>query len=160
MVSAIRASLAAGLLLAACSYGFRGNLPSHMQTVAVEPFGSTVTEYGLEQEMTDRVTTLLVRDGRLAVVPSGADSELEGTVAAYSRTPYSYTAGEVVEEYKLQMSVNVTFTDLVEEAPVLESESVTQWVVYDPDAETETDARARLLEETAEEVVRRCLSGW
>lgn len=143
-----------------CAYGLSGSLPAYLQTIRVSPFRSQVTEYGLEQELTSLVTEKLVMDGRLAVVTAGQDSELAATVAAWARTPYSYTSAEQVEEYKLEIRMELTFTDLVAESDILDSESITTWIVYDPSAESEQEARGRLLVETAEEIVRRCLSGW
>ncbi|MCD4848298.1 MAG: hypothetical protein K8R76_08915 [Candidatus Aegiribacteria sp.] len=148
------------ILGAACSYGFRGSLPEHIQSVKITPIRSRVTQYGLEQDITSRVIEMMVRDGRLAVVLDGQDSEIEGTVAAYSRTPYSYTSSEEVEEYKLEIRVEITFIDLLRETDIISNESITTWLVYNPDTETETDARNRLLEEAAKDIVRRCLSGW
>ena len=148
------------ILIAACSYGFRGSLPEHIQSVKIIPIRSRVTQYGLEQDITSRVTEMMVRDGRLAVVIEEQDSEIEGTIAAYSKTPYSYTSSEQVEEYKLEIRVEITFIDLLREMDIIDNESVTTWLVYDPDTETEIDARNRLLEEAAEDIVRRCLSGW
>jgi hypothetical protein len=148
------------LLGSACAYGLSGSLPSYLQTIKVSPFRSRVTEYGLEQELTSLVTEKLVMDGRLAVVTSGQNSELAATVAAWARTPYSYTSAEQVEEYKLEIRMELTFTDLIVESDILDNESITIWIVYDPSAESEQEARGRLLVETAEEMVRRCLSGW
>ncbi len=148
------------LLILACSYGFTGSLPGYLHTVKVYPFRSLVTRYGLENELTSRVTGRMVADGRLAVVVDGPDSELAGTVAAYSRSPYSYTSSEVVEEYKLEIRVEVVFTDLVTGTALLNHENVTTWIVYDPVTETEAEAMDRLLDESAEEIIRRCLSGW
>lgn len=119
-----------------------------------------MTQYGLEQELTSRVTEKVVTDGRLSVVVDDQDSEIEGTVAAYSRTPYSYTQAEVVEEYKLEIRVEISFSDLLRETDIISGESVTTWLVYDPDLESEAEALERLLAESAEDVVRRCLSGW
>lgn len=148
------------LLSISCSYGFRGSLPEHIQSVKVIPFRSRVTQYGLEQDITSRVVEMIVRDGRLAVAVENQDSEIEGAVAAYNKTPYSYTSAEVVEEYKLEIRVEISFTDLLQERDIIATESVTTWLVYDPDTESEIDARNRLLEESAEDIVRRCLSGW
>ena len=144
----------------ACSYGFRGSLPEHIQSVKIFPIRSRVTQYGLEQDITSRVTEMMVMDGRLAVVLEGQDSEIEGTIAAYSKTPYSYTSSEQVEEYKLEIRVEITFIDLLRETDIISNESVSTWLVYDPDRETEIDARNRLLEEAAKDIIRRCLSGW
>lgn len=154
-------SLLASIALSmSCSYGFRGSLPEHIQSVKVIHFRSRVTQYGLEQDITSRVVEMIVRDGRLAIAVENQDSEIEGTVAVYSKTPYSYTSAEVVEEYKLEIRVEISFTDLLHERDIIGTESVTTWLVYNPDTETETDARDRLLEESAEDIVRRCLSGW
>ena len=154
---------AAGIVLlsvSACAYGLSGSLPSHLQTVRVSPFRSSVTEYGLEQELTAMVTERLVLDGRLAVVTEEPDCMLEGSVVAWNRTPYSYTSAEQVEEYRLEIRTEIAFTDLVEETGILERESVTTWIVYDPSGESEQDARQRLLTQAAEDMVSRCLSGW
>jgi hypothetical protein len=148
------------LLCLACSYGFRGSLPSSIHSVKVLPFRSRVAQYGLEQELTSRVVEMIVRDGRLAVAVENQDSEIECTVAAYTMTPYSYTSTEIVEEYKLEIRVELSFVDLTAENDIIGNESVTSWLVYDPDMETESDARNRLLEDSAEDIVRRCLSGW
>ncbi len=153
--------LAAALMLnLSCSYGFRGSLPQHINSVKVIPFRSRVTQYGLEQDMTSRVTERIVMDGRLAIAIENQDTEIEGTVAAYTKTPYSYTSAEIVEEYKLEIRIEISFSDLLTETDIIGSESVTTWLVFDPDAETELDARNRLLEQSAEDIVRRCLSGW
>ncbi len=148
------------IISAGCSYGFRGSLPEHIQSVKIIPIRSRVTQYGLEQDITSRVTEMMVRDGRLAVVLEGQDSEIEGTIAAYLKSPYSYTSSEQVEEYKLEIRVEITFIDLLRETDIISNESVTTWLVYDPDTETEIDARNRLLEEASKDIVRRCLSGW
>ena len=148
------------LISAACSYSFQGSLPEHLQSVKINPIRSRVTQYGLEQDITSRIIEMMVRDGRLAVVLEEQDSEIEGTIASYIRTPYSYTSSEQVEEYKLEIRVEITFIDLRREIDIISSESVTTWLVYDPDSETEIDARSRLLEESAKDIVRRCLSGW
>jgi len=159
---ALVSSLAAALCVAvcSCSYGFRGSLPEHLQSVKVIPFRSRVTQYGLETDLTSRVVEMVVRDGRLSVVTGDADSEISGTVASYSRTPYSYTSSERVEEYKLEIRVQVTFEDVLHETDIISDESITSWLVYNPDEETEDEAVSRLMETAAEDVVRRCLSGW
>ena len=149
--------VAAGM---SCSYGFRGSLPEHIQSVKILNFRSRVTQYGLEQDITSRVVEMIVRDGRLSVAVENQDSEIEGSVTQYNKTPYSYTSAEVVEEYKLEIRVEISFTDLLQEKDIIGTESVTTWLIYDPDTESEIEARDRLLEDSAEDIVRRCLSGW
>jgi hypothetical protein len=156
-------SLGLALLVAlssCCAYSFHGNLPAHLETVRVIPFRSSVTEYGLEQELTSLVTESFVTDGTLAVVVDSADSRIECTVSSWSRTPYSYSSSEEIEEYRLEIRVTVAFTDLVRDEPVFEQETVSRWIVYDPRVEDFSSAKSRLLVEAADEIVRVCLSGW
>lgn len=143
-----------------CTYSLTGNLPGHIRSVEVQDFRSAATEYGLDTELTARVTEMLVKDGRLAVTGTEPDSRISGTVSSFSRTAYSYSAAEVVEEYKLTIQVNITFEDLIEEKKMLDGESVREWIVYDPDTEGFDQAKERLLEVASQEIVRKCLSGW
>ena len=163
MVSVIRVFsllLAMAVMLCSCAYSLRGNLPEHLQTVKIIPFRSSVTEYGLEQELTSMVVEEMVSNGRLAVVTEEADAVLEGRVSSFARIPYSYTSAEEIEEYRLDIRITLTFTDMVRNENILDTQSVGEWLVYDPDEEQYSDARQRLLEKAADEIVRSCLSGW
>lgn len=161
---AIRASSRAlaisAAVLSSCAYSFRGNLPGHIESVRVAPFRSTVSEYGLEQETTSLVTEKLVESGGLSVVTSSPDALIEASVSQWIRSPYSYSASEQIEEYRLEMRVTLDFTDLVRDEPILDDEPVSRWIVYNPQTEDYASARARLVEDMASEIVRRCLSGW
>lgn len=155
-----RALVFAAAALSACAYSFKGNLPGHIESVRIAPFRSTVTEYGLEQETTALVTEKLVGSGGLSVVTSSPDALIEATVSQWNRSPFSYSASEQIEEYRLEMRVTLSFTDLVKDEPILDEESVSRWIVYNPETEDYASARARLVEDMAAEIVRRCLSGW
>ncbi len=149
----------AALLALGCSYSVRGNLPSHIQSVRVDRFRSMATEYGLDQELTATVTERLVEDGRLAVVTSSPDSRLSGTVTSFDRSAYSYTSSETVEEYRLLISISAELVDLTTEKKILD-EQIREWITYSPEEESFADAKARLLDIAAHEVVRAALSGW
>lgn len=148
------------LLFLSCAYTFTGNLPAHLETVSIVSLRSQVAEYGLAPELTSYITEDFLSNGRLVVVTQDATSELEGRITSWQRTPYSYTSYEVVEEYKIQIRVEITFSDIVEDEVILNKENVSTWIVYDPANETEPDARTRLLQQSAEDIVERCLSGW
>jgi outer membrane lipopolysaccharide assembly protein LptE/RlpB len=151
--------LSAAILALGCAYSVRGNLPAHIQSVQVERFRSTATEYGLDQELTASVTERLVEDGRLTVVTSTPDARLSGTITSFDRSAYSYTSSETVEEYRLLISVSAELMDLATDEKILD-EQIREWITYSPDEESFADAKARLLEIAAEEVARAALSGW
>lgn len=156
-------SLACAAMLAApagCAYSFTGNLPGHLSTVRVAQFRSSVQEYGLEQELNSLFVSELIQGGRLSVVTESPDALVECQVTGFFRTPYSFSASEEIEEYKLEMRVSLDFSDLVTDQSILDDEPVDEWIVYDPDLEEYSTAKQRLLGIVAEEMARRCISGW
>ncbi len=153
-------AVAALILTAGCAYSFTGSLPDNLKTVRIRQFRSSVTEYGLEQEITELVTSAIVRDGRLDINNDNPDANIEGSVSYFSRTAVSYTGSEEVEQYRLEIRVSVSMDRNPGNEYIIRNESVSEWILYDPSAETFESARSRLVEDVSEEVVRRCLSGW
>jgi hypothetical protein len=148
------------LILLSCAYSFRGSLPESIKSVQVEQFRSTVTEYGLEQDITALVTESIVRDGRLSIDNDNPDVRITGSVSYFSRTAVTYTSGEDVEQYKLEIRVVVSMGNAVGNEYIIRDETVSEWLLYDPSEESLDSARARLVTQVSDAVVRRCLSGW
>ena len=143
-----------------CAYSFKGSLPDNIKSVEVEQFRSAVTEYGLEQEITSLVTESIIRDGRLAVDNQSPDARISGSVTMFSRTAVTYTSGEEVQQYKLEIRVSVSMDNTVDNEYIIRDEAVLEWLLYDPSSETLDSARERLIIQVSEAIVRRSLSGW
>ena len=154
------ALVAAALMTAACAYSFRGSLPEHLKTVEIMQFRSSVTEYGLETDLANTVIEAIVTDGRLSVTTADPDSRISGRVTGFTRTAEEYTGGEQVQRYRLDLRVEITMEDVRSGEALIQNETVSKWILYDPAAETLALARDRLVAETAREIVQRCLSGW
>jgi len=148
------------LTLLSCAYSFRGSLPDGLNSVQVEQFRSTVTEYGLEQDITAFVTESIVRDGRLSIDNDNPDMHITGSVSYFSRTAVTYTSGEEVQQYKLEIRVVVSMGNTASNEYIIRNETVSEWLLYDPSAESLGSARDRLVAQVSDAVVRRCLSGW
>lgn len=148
------------LVLAGCAYSFRGSLPEGIESVQVRQFRSSVTEYGLEQEITGLVTEAVVRDGRLSINNDSPDAGIEGTVNYFGRTAVSYTGSEEVEQYRLEIRVSVSMDRTDNNEYITRNETVSEWILYDPSSETFEAAKQRLVDKVSEQIVRRCLSGW
>jgi acylphosphatase len=153
-------SVVLGVLASGCAYSFRGSLPPGVGSVQVVQFRSTVTEFGLEQEITSQVTELIVSDGRVSIDNSSPDARIEGTISSFTREAVAYTGSEQVQEYRLDIRISVSMDRTRDNDYILRNESVADWVVYDPGAESYESARDRLVTQISELVVRACLSGW
>lgn len=147
-------------LLCSCVYSFSGSLPAGIKSVEIEQFRSSVTEYGLEQEITSIITESIVRDGRLSIDNDSPDARITGSVSAFSRTAVTYTGSEDVEQYKLEIRLTVSMDNTADNEYIMQNETVSEWLLYDPSAETLESAKERLIKQAADSVVRRCLSGW
>ena len=105
------ASLAAAL--AGCGYSFRGNLPDHIQTVAVPVFANKTGEPAVENFLTSAVVEAFSTNGRLRVVPrEDADAVLEGEVVGYSLASIAYDSQANVRQYRLEVTMNLKFRDV------------------------------------------------
>jgi outer membrane lipopolysaccharide assembly protein LptE/RlpB len=105
------ASLAAAL--PGCGYSFRGNLPDHIQTVAVPVFANKTGEPAVENFLTSAVVEAFSTNGRLRVVPrEDADAILEGEVVGYSLASIAYDSQANVRQYRLEVTMNLKFRDV------------------------------------------------
>ncbi len=143
-----------------CTYSFRGSLPTNIKSVQVEQFRSRVTEYGLEQEITSLITESIVKDGRLSIDNNYPDARITGSITHFTRTAVTYTSGEDVEQYKLELRVLVSMDNVGDNEYIIGDEVISEWLLYDPSVETLDAAKQRLLVQLADAVTRRCLSGW
>ncbi len=110
--------LALGLVLlaaalAGCGYSFRGNLPDHIQTVAIPVFANKTAEPAVENFLTSAVVEAFSTNGRLRVVPrEDADAILEGEVVSYSLESIAYDSQANVRQYRLVVTMNLRLRDV------------------------------------------------
>lgn len=103
---------AALLLTAGCGYSLRGNLPSHIRTVAIPVFDNKTQEPAVEGFLTRAVVEAFVTSGRLRVVrPEEADSILEGEIVGYRVDSLSFDPRANVREYRLTVTLNLQLRD-------------------------------------------------
>ncbi|MGH7339311.1 MAG: LPS assembly lipoprotein LptE, partial [Candidatus Rokuibacteriota bacterium] len=78
---ALSVALSVGLGTAGCGYSLRGNLPEHVQTVAVPVFTNMTPVPAVENFITNAVLNAFTTNGRLRVTSvDRADSILEGQI--------------------------------------------------------------------------------
>jgi len=123
-------ALALGLLAAAiagCGYSFRGNLPEHIQTVAVPVFANKTGEPRIESLLTNGVVEAFSTNGRLRVVKrEDADAVLEGEVIGYSVQSISYDSQANVRQYRLTVTLNLKLLDMKKNAVLFEEHSLSE----------------------------------
>jgi outer membrane lipopolysaccharide assembly protein LptE/RlpB len=116
-VPPLRAAAALLLALAAtvtgCGYTLRGQLPRHIQTVAVPIFTNRTQQPAVEGFLTRAIVEAFSTNGRLRVVHAAeADAILEGEVIAYSVDSIAFDAASNVRLYRLNVAMNLRMRDV------------------------------------------------
>lgn len=161
------ALLAAGLFLASCAYTTSpALLPSHLKSVAVPTFENTTTEYTLDQEITQAVVQRFVRDNHLKVVDEkSANCVVRAKITQYKNSVFGFTNASEAQEYRVTISVQVVFKDLVKNRELWTDEIVRTANYYVQDvpgqvAKTESDGRKEAIDKIADEILTRSVEGW
>ncbi len=170
-IKVIKSTLAL-LLIAVWLYGCGGYvptpiLPEYIKSIAVNNFSNKTINYGIEEKLTVAVTDEFLRDGRLDITrEQSADASLSGVITQYVLEPVSYDEHDVIEEYKLWVTVDLTFKDLTNGSILWEQQGMQGSVNYFVSSragellETEDEAQDRLVNNLAVDIVRRTIEGW
>lgn len=162
------ACAAAAVAIGSCAYTTNtALLPSHLKTIAVPVFENATTEYTIEQEVTDAVIARFVADNHLKVVDErSADAVIKGKITAYRNAVFGFSQSAQAQEYRVTLSVAVTFKDQVKNRELWSAPDLVKtsnyYVVDTPGAtaKTEIDGRKEAISKLAEEIVARSVEGW
>ena len=164
--------------LSGCGYTTRPGLPSTLRTIYIKPFANKIDitqlatgderypiyrhrmEVDLTKAVIDRFQfTGLLRPAR----PDRADCRLEGDLIEFRRDPLRYNASQQVEEWRLNVVVNLRFYDRTNPTPVWEESHFTGDTTYfelGANAESESTALDRAITDLARRVVERIVESW
>lgn len=154
-----------------CGYTTGSLIPSHIKSVYVETFTNKTNEPGIEIEITNAIKDHFAWEGSLDIANSieSADSVLKGEIVKYDKEVLSYADDDEVAEYRLILTVNLIYEDLVKETIMWQEDKFKADSEYyttlsqrkftstnlDEDALIENAAK-----ELAKEVVARTVEGW
>jgi len=147
--------------LASCGpYSFSGATTGGIETVYIPVFENETIEYGLGEELTTKITSAIVADNTLKVVDQNdADAFISGKVISYKKSSETYNIQDQVQEYRVDVAVNVSFVkpngDVIWEEPRISS-----FGVYEAETETEDEGKTEALEKLAEIIVNRTVRNW
>ena len=143
-------------------YSFSGSLAPHLQTVAVPLFENRTAEFGVAEELTDRLIDEFNRDNSLKIADqSAADVLVEGTVLRIDDRAGAFTEQERVQNLQVYLTVSIVVTDQVKKQ-VMWEERLTQFGEFDPaeGPDARQDGIAEAIEKTTEQILNKTVSGW
>jgi hypothetical protein len=161
-----------------CGYTTRPGLPTNLKTVYIKPFTNTmdltrltssddhtpIYRHGMETTLTNEVIqrfqfTGLLRPAR----DERADTRMEGDLVDFRRDALRYDAAQQVEEWRLNIVVNLRFYDQRNNALIWSEDRFTGDTTYfaiGPNAESEPQALSRATTDLARRIVERTVENW
>jgi len=146
-----------------CGYSSRSKAFEHIDSVTISPIGNETVEYGLEDDLSDAIRQEFSRRSSWS---EGMDSVFTGAIKTYEILPLSLDQNNQPEQYRLVMEMRFVFEDL-KRNKILQNESNYQkihdfYVVSDrgEPPETLSEAKDKLIQEVAEEVVSSIIDEW
>ena len=106
-------------LLQNCSfYSFKGSIPAHINSVVIYPLKNETSEFLITELLNEKILNAILLENILDVVSfENADSKLDIIIKSLSDKPNVYDIDEqeyeVVNEWKITMTINVVWYDLI-----------------------------------------------
>ncbi|MDD2751607.1 MAG: LPS assembly lipoprotein LptE [Candidatus Omnitrophica bacterium] len=170
------------LFLSACGYTTRSAISNKYRTIYITPFINKIditkemnaeSKYkiyrpSLETDVTVAVTNKFLFDGNLKPVKEEtADLTLKGEVVDFARDPLRYSDNEDVQEYRVNVRVNMSLWDNRENRVLWEESNFTGYANYftsfypvASERKDESVAVAQALDDLARRVVERAVEEW
>jgi len=170
--------LLACLLISGCGYSTRSGLSGHLKAVHVKPFANKIDvtqlttgderfpiyRHQMEVDLTRAVINRYQFTGLLRPANiERADCRLEGDLVAFRRDALRYNASGQVEEWRLNIVVNLGFFDQTTDVLMWDEPNFTGDTTYfalGPNAESETQALDRAINDLARRIVERTVESW
>jgi len=171
-------AVAACGLAAGCGYTARPGLASHLKTVYVKPFSNQIDvtqlstgyerfpiyRHQMEIDLTNAVTNRFQFTGLLRPsTAERADARLEGDLVGFRKDPLRYDASQQVEEWRLNIIVDLRFIDQTTNLLVWEEAGFigdTTYFAVGSNAESESSALDRAITDLARRIVERTVEHW
>ncbi|MFA5410886.1 MAG: LPS assembly lipoprotein LptE [Candidatus Omnitrophota bacterium] len=170
------------LTLAGCGYTTRSNISLKYTTVYITPFTNKIditqeTSIGsrykiyrplLETDVTRAVNTRFLLDGNLKPIrKESADLILKGELVEFNRDAVRYSDDDEVEEYRINVRVNLSLWDTKENKLVWEEKNFTGTASYftsfyavSAERKTEGAAVNEAITDLARRIVERTVEEW
>ncbi|CAL2075026.1 Lipopolysaccharide assembly protein [Tenacibaculum sp. 190524A02b] len=106
------------------AYSFTGGNTGNAKTIQIDffPNQAPIIEPTLSQRFTQDLQDLFTRQTNLTLVRTGGDLHFDGEIVDYRITPMSATANQTAAQNRLTISVNVRFTNNLEEKDSFEKQ--------------------------------------
>ena len=152
------------LFITGCGvYSFTGHGIAGIESISIQPFDNQTAEFGIKEELTDKVLSSLLENRSLAVADrSNADAILFGNLLSVTDRPLTYASDESVAEYEVVITVSFILTMPDKTEPLWEGNitGVGSYPYTVGSLEEREEGVAKALDRLAEDLINKLTSDW
>lgn len=155
--------------LSACTgcksgYSFQGGSIDDAKTVSVKVFpnNAPLIQPTLSQAFTEALRDIFISQSKLKLVNESGDFHLEGAITGYSVAPVAITGNQSAALNRLTITVNVKFTNRLEEAKSFEQSfsRFADWQSSIPLASVEQELILDINKQLVQDVFNKAVINW
>lgn len=152
------------LTIAGCGYHLAGtgsSLPPDVKRIVIPQFSNKTLRPDIENQFTNALLDEFVKGKKVAVVGEGeADAVVRGVITSFEATPISYKSGDVIQEYRVTVRLEVSLIKKADESVIWKDKNVTYFTEYnnDPDVAVSEANRDAAIRKIAADVARQLYS--
>jgi len=116
-----------------------GSIPPHIKSISIPLVNNQTAEFGIAENITDNIIEVFNEENILRIVDEdNADSILNGTIISMNDAPYTFSSEEAVSEYRITISMDITWHDEKNDADLLKKR-YSGWGAYGLSGDINTD---------------------
>jgi dihydroneopterin aldolase len=142
------------ILLDGCIYSFRSFATVEYKSITINSFTNNTLQYGLENIFYQNTVDEFIRDGRIKLMETGAETILSVVITDYKNEPFTFDEYENIKEYRIDVELKLSYQKGNGEG--IWEKTLKEWVTYDSSL-TEDDGIQSLAEKVASSIVRTVL---
>ena len=158
--------VAMAVMFSGC-YSFSARTDSQINSVAIPFFENRTTQFGLSEMLTSEIARAFVEDGDLKVVDEHvADAVLRGSITKYDVKAAVFDQTESVSKMRVSITLDITYTNLINNTVVWEQKGLVKWGEYrlvaegNEEVETEEDGQDEAIQKIVDEIIARSIETW
>ncbi|MGI6197526.1 MAG: LptE family protein [Candidatus Cloacimonadaceae bacterium] len=154
------------IVLFGCSYSVYSNTYPHLKKVRIAAFENRSSSFEIGENIFSGLNLQFRNDGRLKPVTQDPDCLIEGVINSFEENIHSYDASNKIQDYRLTLSLSISFTDLSKNETIWENKalSLSQTYAVGQAATSKNKSREEatnaLIKDLFDTIIRNSLERW